>query len=232
MEHSISTNKNPVRNCNCNRPLVAEFFYNALAAFDPNDIKGKTCNIADDYVSVYDSDSENLEGLIYDNRMQRVLSENEWGEHALEYGMEQDREREKTLKKHGLLDAYISLKSYLENHNNIKRINRDANKDCPAPYEIIERDLTYGYELSGFEILEDSIVWVITTYERPIKQNDCIRGEDDCYLMFKDGVIVEAELLERYELMCDINGLPKSNYEKYSSKYINISDILQKKCSL
>lgn len=227
MEHSISTNKNLVRNYNCNRPLVTESFYNALAAFDPNDLRGKTCNITDDYVQVC-GDSENLEDILYDNRMQRVLGESEWGEHAFEYSMKQERERDKALKKHGLLDAYISLKSYLKNHNNIKRIYRDAKKDCPAPYEIIERDLTYGYELSGFEILEDSIIWVITTYERPIKQNDCIRGEDDCYLMFKDGIIVEAELLERYELMCDINGLPKSNYEKYSSKYINISDILQK----
>lgn len=39
-------------------------------------------------------------------------------------------------------------------------------------YEIIERDLIYGYKLSGFKIFENAVVWEITAYERPIKQND------------------------------------------------------------
>ena len=41
-------------------------------------------------------------------------------------------------------------------------------------------------------LIQDAVIWHITTYERPIKQNDCIRGMDDCYLMFKNGIITEV----------------------------------------
>ena len=91
--------------------------------------------------------------------------------------------------------------------------------------ERLHKDLTYGYELTGFEILEDSVIWEITTYERPIKQNDCIRGMDACYLMFKDGIIVEAARQIDYKLMYDKNSISEDDYEAYSNSYIDISDI-------
>ena len=79
--------------------------------------------------------------------------------------------------------------------------------------------------MTGFEILEDSVIWEITTYERPIKQNDCIRGMDACYLMFKDGIIVEAARQIDYKLMYDKNNISEDDYEAYSNSYIDISDI-------
>ena len=57
-------------NYNCNRSLVNESFFKALDAFIPNDIKGKTCYIDDDYI--------HADNLFYDNRIQKVISEDEW----------------------------------------------------------------------------------------------------------------------------------------------------------
>lgn len=57
-------------NYNCNRSLVNESFFKALDAFIPNDIKGKTCYIDDDYIYA--------DNLFYDNRIQKVISEDEW----------------------------------------------------------------------------------------------------------------------------------------------------------
>lgn len=225
ISHIIQNSYVPVGNNNCNRPLVAESFYKALTAFEPNDIKGKNCHITEDYISVNDFDNENSESILYDTRMQRVVDESEWSEYCYEYTVEQKRERKRALEKQGLLDAYNSLEMYLQSHNSIKKIDCDASKDWPAPYEIIERDLTYGYKLNGFVILEDAVVWEITTYERPIKQNDCIRGMDTCYLMFKDGITVEAARQIDYKLMCDRNSLSESDYETYSNEYMDISDI-------
>ena len=51
-------------NYNCNRSLVNESFFKALDAFIPNDIKGKTCYIDDDYI--------HADNLFYDNRIQKV----------------------------------------------------------------------------------------------------------------------------------------------------------------
>ena len=146
-------------------------------------------------------------------------------QHCYDYTVEQKKERKEVLEKHGLFNAYNSLEMYLKNHNSIKTIYCDASKDWQAPYKIIEKDLTYGYELTGFEILEDSVIWEITTHERPIKQNDCIRGMDACYLMFKDGIIVEATRQIDYKLMYDKNSISEDDYEAYSNSYIDISDI-------
>lgn len=79
-------------------------------------------------------------------------------------------------------------------------------------------------------MLEDAIVWEITTYERPIKQNDCIRGMDICYLMFKDGKTIEVVRQIDYKLMCGRNGVSEDDYETYRNQYIDISSI-QLKCS-
>lgn len=117
-----------------------------------------------------------------------------------------------------------SLEMYLQSHNTIRKIECDASKNWPAPYDIVERDLAYGYKLTGFEILEDAVVWEITTYERPIKQNDCIRGMDTCHLMFKDGITVEVASEIDYELICGRNGILEGTCET-NSKYIDISDI-------
>lgn len=225
VSHIIQNNYVPVGNNNCNRPLVDESFYKALSAFEPDDIKRKSCHITGDYVSVNDFNSENSESIFYDARMQKVVNESEWTQHCYEYTVEQKRERKRALEKQGLLDAYNSLETYLQSHNSIKTIHCDASKDWQAPYEVIERDLTYGYKLTGFEILEDSVIWEITTYERPIKQNDCIRGMDTCYLMFKDGMIVEAVRQIDYKLMYDRNSISEGDYEAYSNQYIDISDI-------
>ncbi len=79
--------------------------------------------------------------------------------------------------------------------------------------------------MEGFIILEDAVIWEITTYERPIKQNDCIRDLDTCYLMFKDGRTVEAARQIDYKLMCDRNSISEGDYEAYSNEYMDISDI-------
>ena len=79
-------------------------------------------------------------------------------------------------------------------------------------------------------MLEDAIVWEITTYERPIKQNDCVRGMDICYLMFKDGKTIEVVRQIDYKVMCGKNGVSEDDYETYRNQYIDISSI-QLKCS-
>lgn len=217
-------------NYNCNRPLVDDSFYKALSVFEPDDIKGKTCHITEDYISLNNFNNKNSESIIYDVRMQRIVNEAEWTKYCYDYTVEQKRERKRALEKQGLLDAYNSLEMYLQSHNSIRKIECDVSKDWQAPYEIIEKDLTYGYKLSGFEMLEDAIVWEITTYERPIKQNDCIRGMDICYLMFKDGKTIEVVRQIDYKLMCGRNGVSEDNYETYRNQYIDISSI-QLKCS-
>lgn len=229
VSHIIQNSYVSVGNNNCNRPLADESFYKALSAFEPDDIKHKNCHITGDYVSVNDFNSENSESIFYDVRMQKVLNESEWTQHCCEYTIEQKRERKKALEKQGLLDAYNSLEMYLQNHNSIKTIHCDASKDWQSAYEIIEKDLTYGYKLTGFEILEDSVIWEITTYERSIKQNDCIREMDTCYLMFKDGMTVEAVRQIDYKWMYDRNSISEGDYEAYSNSYIDISDIPRNK---
>lgn len=211
-------------NNNCNRPLVDESFYKALLKFQPSDIKGKYCHVTEDYISVDDFNNENSEGVLYDNRMQCVVSESEWTKHCHEYTVKQKRERKRALEKQGLFEAYNSLKMYLQNHNSIKKIDCDFSKDCSAPYKIIVKDLTYGYKLTGFKILEDAVIWEITTYERPVKQNDCIRGMDVCYLMFTNGTTVEVAKWIDYKLMCDKDGISESDYEVYRDKYVAISE--------
>lgn len=221
--HNFDT---PVGNNNCNNPLVDESFYKALSAFDPNDMKGKNCHITKDYISINDYDHiDNADNLYYDTRMQKVVNETEWSQHAYEYTVKQKRERKRALEKHGLLDAYNSLKKYLQSHNSIRKIGYDMKEDWQAPYKIIEINLAYGYKLTGFEILEDSVIWEITTYERPIKQNDCIRGMDTCYLMYKDGLTVEAVRHIDYKLMCDKNNVSHEDYELYNNSYVDISNI-------
>ena len=56
-------------------------------------------------------------------------------------------------------------------------------------------------------------------------KNDCIRGMDICYLMFKDGITVEVTRKIDYKMMCDRNSLSEVDYETYSNEYMNISDI-------
>lgn len=169
--------------------------------------------------------SENSKSILYDGRLQGVVDESEWTKRCYEYTVKQKRERKSALEKQGLLDAFNSLKMYLQNHNSIRKIDCDMNEDWQAPHKIIEKDLTYGYKLTGFEILEDAVLWEITTYERPIKQNDCIRGMDICYLMFKDRITVEVTRQIDYKLMYDRNSLSEGDYETYSNEYIDISDI-------
>ena len=86
-------------NYNCNRSLVNESFFKALDAFIPNDIKGKTCYIDDDYI--------HADNLFYDNRIQKVISEDEWGKNCADYTREQRKFQEEALEKQGLLEAYI-----------------------------------------------------------------------------------------------------------------------------
>ena len=210
-------------NNNCNRPLADDSFYKALSAFDPNDVKGKKCGITSDYVSVYDSVAENSTSVYYDARMQKIVNEDEWEKYCYEYTVLQKRERKRALEKQGLLDAYNSLKTYLHSHNSIRTINCDPTEDWRAPYKIIKRNLSYGYKLTGFEILEDAIIWEITTYERPIKQNDCIRGIDICHLMYRNERTVEAANRNDYEMLCKYNEISKNKTS--NGKYIDISDI-------
>ena len=155
--------------------------------------------------------------------MQKVVNIDEWMKHCYDYTVEQKRKRKRALEKHGLLNAFNSLETYLQSHNTIRKIGCDNSKDWPVPYEIIECNLAYGYKLTGFEILENAVIWEITSYERPIKQNDCIRGIDNYYLMFTNGIIIEVAKRIDYEMLC--NNILEDNYESYSDKYVKISDI-------
>jgi len=224
ISHIIQNNYVQSGNNNCNRPLVDESFYKALSAFEPDAIKGKSCHITEDYISVNDLHDEKTESIFYDVRMQRVVDESEWAKHCYEYTVEQKKEKKRALEKQGLLDAYNSLKLYLQSHNSLKKIYADTSKDWQAPYEIIKVDLTYGYKLTGFEILNDVVIWEITTYERVIKENDCLRGMDCCYLMFKDGITVDAAKLIDYKLFCDRDSVTDDDYEAYN-KYVDISSL-------
>ena len=223
LNHIIQNSYAAAENNNCNRSLVAESFYKALDAFNPKDIKGKNCYITEDYISVEDFDSDNSENLLYDDRMQKVVNIDEWMKHCYDYTVEQKRKRKRALEKHGLLNAFNSLETYLQSHNTIRKIGCDNSKDWPVPYEIIECNLAYGYKLTGFEILENAVIWEITSYERPIKQNDCIRGIDNYYLMFTNGIIIEVAKRIDYEMLC--SNILENNYESYSDKYVKISDI-------
>lgn len=225
IQHIIQNSYVPAGNDNCNRPLVDESFYKALSVFKPNDIKGKNCHITEDCVSVIDPNNEDSEEIMYDNRMQSVVTISEWEEHCYEYTVEQKKERKNALEKQGLLDAFYSLKKYLQSHNSIRQIDCDMSEDWQTPYKIIEKDLSYGYKLTGFQILENAVLWEITTYERPIKQNDCIRGMDSCYLMFKDGITVNVASKLDYIRMCERDSLSENDYEIYKDEYIDISNI-------
>lgn len=205
-------------NNNCNRPIVDESFFKALADFKPDELRSKQCHITNDYVYAYDIDNNNSE-IFYDIRMQCVVNGEQWAKNCYEYTVKQKKERKKALEKHGLLDAYESLNIFLKSHNGIRQIYCDASKDWPAPYKIVERNLAYGYKLSGFTIHEDAVIWGITTYERAVKENDCIRGLDICYLMYKNNTTVEVAKQSDYLLMCNKE---ISDKEMNSDEYVNI----------
>lgn len=201
---------------NCNRSLVNKSFFKALAAFTPDNIKDKICYIDDD--CVYTND------LVYDNRIQKVINKDEWVENCADYTREQRKSQEDALEKQGLLEAYIALEEYLQSHNSIKMIYSDKSIDWQAPYEIIKRDLTYGYKLCSFEIINNIVIWGITVYDRAIKGNDCIRGMDRCYLMYKDETIVEAVPLLDYKLMRGENYISSKIND---NTYIDISNYVK-----
>ena len=203
-------------NYNCNRSLVNESFFKALDAFIPNDIKGKTCYIDDDYI--------HADNLFYDNRIQKVISEDEWEKNCADYTREQRKSQEEALGKQGLLEAYISLEKYLQSHNSIKMISCDASKNWQAPYKIVKRKLTYGYKLCSFEIINNIVIWGIIVYDRAIKENDCIRGMDTCYLMYTDGIIVEAVPLLDYKLMRGENYISSTIND---NTYVDISNYVK-----
>ena len=43
---------------------VDDSFYKALSAFEPDDIKGKNCHIAEDYISLNDFNNENSGSIL------------------------------------------------------------------------------------------------------------------------------------------------------------------------
>lgn len=221
----IQDNYIPAGNNNCNRPLVDKSFFEALSAFGPDDVKGKSCHITESYISVNDYRNENTEEMLYDARMKKVVNISEWSKCAYNYTVEEKKMRKRVLEKQGLLDAYTSLKMFFETHNRIKKIDCDIDEKGRILYKIIESDLAYGYKLSGFTVLEDTVIWEITTYERAIKQNDCIRGLDTSYLIFKDGIIVEAakQIDYLYLLRSEEKSVTADDFELYSDKYVDIS---------
>lgn len=183
------------KNENCNRPLVDDSFFEALSAFEPADIKAKNCYITADYVSAHDETYLGRESLFYDCRMQKVVQEEEWNKCCFAYTMAQKQDRLRALEKHGLLDAYNALEAYLKNHATLETTICVSPQSGGFRYETVRRNLTYGYKLAGFEWINEAILWRIETYERPIKENDCIRGQDYCYLEYKDGIIYETSML-------------------------------------
>ncbi len=221
----IQDNYIPAGNNNCNRPLVDKSFFEALSAFGPDDVKGKSCHITESYISVNDYRNENTEEMLYDARMKKVVNISEWSKCAYNYTVEEKKMRKRVLEKQGLLDAYTSLKMFFETHNRIKKIDCDIDEKGRILYKIVESDLAYGYKLSGFTVLEDAVIWEITTYERAIKQNDCIRGLDTSYLMFKDGIIVEVakQIDYLYLLRSEEKSVTADDFELYSDKYVDIS---------
>lgn len=82
INHIVQNSYVSSENYNCNRPLVDDSFYKALSAFEPDDIKGKNCHIAEDYISLNDFNNENSGSIYYDVRLQRVVDETEWTKHC------------------------------------------------------------------------------------------------------------------------------------------------------
>lgn len=209
-------------NNNCNRPLVDESFFEALSAFDTGVLKDKSCYITEDYVSTYNN-SEISETLMYDTRIHKILSEKKWSDYCYKWTIKKKKERIRALEKHGLLEAYDSLKCFLQNHHHIRRIAQDVSVDCQTPYEIVEVDLRFGYKLTGFKIIEKGVLWKITTYERPIKENDCIRGMDDCYLMYTNDKTIEVASELDYRWYKGESHFTEQEYELYSNTYVEIA---------
>ena len=84
--------------------------------------------------------------------------------------------------------------------------------------------MTYGYKLCSFEIINNIVIWGIIVYDRAIKENDCIRGMDTCYLMYKDGIIVEAVPLLDYKLMRGENYISSTIND---NTYVDISNYVK-----
>lgn len=59
---------------------------------------------------------------------------------------------------------------------------------------------------------------------RKIENIECIMieqdGMDTCYLMFKDGITVEATRRIDFKLMCDRNSLSEGDFKTYSNEYM------------
>lgn len=205
-------------NNNCNRPLVCGAFFEALNNFEKDLLEGKSCSITEDYVSTLSSDANDPEDFIYDARMKKVVNEAQWMKECYNFTVKKKQEQKRALEKHGILDAYNSLETYLQNHHSIRQIHCDFSKEYNSPYKIIERSLIYGYKLSGFTIFKKKVIWEITVYERAIKENDCIRGMDVCFLKYCNGVTKEAVRRTDYMLM---NGKELSGIEN-SEDYITL----------
>lgn len=194
-------------------------FYEALSVLEPGMLKGRICNIGDGYLSIYASDDDTLEDLIYDVRTQKVMRESEWERFCHGYLTKQQRKRKQALEKHGLLTAYTSLRAYLQSHDHIRQIYAEMTNDGDIRHKLIERDLSYGYKLTGFELMEDSVIWKVTTYERSIKENDYIRAMDTCYLMFRDGVTTEAVIQLEYQWLIGEDVEDSEEYINYMNQY-------------
>lgn len=209
ISNSVSTG-----NYNCNRPLVDDSFFEALAYIDAGKLENEYCHITKDYVS--------LNNTMYDSRIKRVLSDDEWSKICFNYTVKEKQNKKRALEKHNLLDAYNALENFLQSHDCIRKIYQDASKDWQAPHKIIKADLKYGYKLDGFIQLKDSVIWRISAYERAIKENTYLCGRDEYLLMYKNGEIVEVVTELDYRLYKGEHNLSDDEYERYSENYVKI----------
>lgn len=219
-----SQNHTGAGNNNCNRDFVDESFYNALAAFGTNKILNKFCHIDSDYVTVDILKHDTPTSVFYDNRAKRIMNEPAWEKKCWKYTVKQMKKREKALKRQGLFFAFNSLKRYLESHTTLKQIVLDENNGVFTP-KIIKKELKYGYKLDGFEKRDDVVIWRIVTYERPVKQNDVVRGIDNCYLATRGEITVEVANRIDYELINGNRDFSDDEYKTYIKEYVDISNI-------
>lgn len=206
-------------NYNCNRPMIKDFFFDALETFEPNSLQGKDCYLGDGYLSADSTDKSE----IYDASMNCVLEKEEWVKRCYDANLQEKKRRKDVLEKHGLLDAYTSLQTYFLEHNTIPKIKSCGIINGMFVYKKIEVDLSYGYIISGFTISEEAVIWRVNTYERAVKENDCLRGMDECHLMYKNGKTVAVESKVNYMLLQNQDSVTDMDYEKFRDVYVEIN---------
>lgn len=161
-------------------PIASALFFQTLNDCSAKDV-GEWLLLNDRFAILSSSD-----GKIYDATTRTIYSDNEWP--AYENNKEDTSRKLEILSKHGLDKAYVALCSWLKEHAEARRII----PNYPSAPIIEVRDLSYGYEIFGFQKQENKVVWGITCYDRVVKEKGVIAGKDMIYLLFDGEIIREA----------------------------------------